>query len=230
MKGIATKLAAVMATIEHPERSEYVKYGDFHYATRDDIFECTRRALVENGVAWLPNMRRIDVQDTGKTTKAGDIIYRVSVEVGITFVDTDTGESCETVWAGESYASDDRGSQAAATQAVRFALTNTFMLLDGFDVEKTSHQTAPKSVEGNTHREAAAPADPTQAILEHLRGLEFSDDQIGLFGDFIAWQEDVEGIGDVPEARVRVWYERLAAKSDKEARDSVMDAIKTVEA
>ncbi|MFP4600319.1 MAG: ERF family protein, partial [Persicimonas sp.] len=125
MKALAKKLVAIMRDIEHPERSEYVSYGDFHYATRDDIFKCVRKALADHGVAWIPSMRRTDVQDTGKTTKGGDTIFRVGVEVAITFLDSETGESHQTHWSGESYASDDRGSQAAATQAVRFALTNT---------------------------------------------------------------------------------------------------------
>jgi len=227
MKAIATKMAAVMATIRHPERSAHVSFGDFHYATRDDIFECAREALVENGVAWIPSMRCTSSEPTGKKTKGGDEICRVSVDVEITFIDTDTGESLNTTWSGQALTHDERGAQSASTQAVRFALTNTFMLLDGFDMEAPTKATAKNH---EVTREKAPIQDPARSLVERLYALDFSEAQNRQFGQFIANTEGVESIARVAQARMQIWFDRLASRSDEEARQSVLDILERMEA
>lgn len=222
MKAIATKMAAVMATIRHPERSKHVSFGDFHYATRDDIFECAREALVANGVAWLPSMRCTSSEPTGKKTKGGDEICRVSVDVEITFIDTETGESLNTTWSGQALTHDERGAQGASTQAVRFALTNAFMLLDGFDMGAPEESVAPNH---EVTRASAPPEDPAGALLDRLYGLGFSEEQVRDFGRYVARAEGLGSINDLAPARMRLWFERLESKADAEARESVLRAI-----
>jgi len=226
MKAIATKMAAVMATIRHPERSAHVTFGDFHYATRDDIFECTREALTANGVAWIPSMRCTSTEPTGKKTKGGDEICRVSVDVEITFIDTETGESIQSTWSGQALTHDERGAQGASTQAVRFALTNTFMLLDGFDMDTPSDPATPNH---EVTREKSSVADPARELVKRLYTLDFSETQNRQFGQFIAKTEGVEAIRDVPAPRMLLWFNRLDSKSDDEARQSVMDILDKME-
>ena len=227
MKAIATKMAAVMATIKHPERSQHVSFGDFHYATRDDIFECAREALVANGVAWIPSMRCTNSEPTGKKTKGGDEICRVSVDVEITFIDTESGESITSTWSGQSLTHDERGAQSASTQAVRFALTNAFMLLDGFDVEAPTEATTKNHT---VTREKAPPENPGRELVKRLYALEFSEEQATQFVAFVAKTEGVETAKDIPPARMRLWFDRMERKTDAEVRETVMGILSQMEA
>ncbi|QDG52189.1 hypothetical protein FIV42_16005 [Persicimonas caeni] len=221
MKHIASKLNAIRQSIARLEPSA-------PDAARSDasLYDAVRRELVRHRVEWLPSLTLVSREETDTETMDGLPELRHLVELEVVYVDCDSGESLTQVWSGESIHHDEEGIQMAADQAVEAALSAQFMLgsADDAAAEPT------RSTNHHIHLLEVAPAAPASAIIERLHDLGLSDEQVGLFGQWMADMEEVDDISEISRARMLAWYQRLSASSDDELLTKVMDAVATLDA
>ena len=216
MKSLAKKLVQVRKNIKDPVKSGYLKIHKHHYSTKDDVFEVVRVTLPQFGLAVLPSQKSVEFLDTGKTTKGGDIIRKAIVEMEMTILDEETGESFTQTIYGESNTNDDKGIPQATTQALRFWAINTFQLLDGEVEYMTSTHEAGQTSQENIHREEATIPAATcrRDIRDRIKEVGFSKPQWECFKIGLAIQEEADSFDDIPHARILLWRNRLLESED----------------
>lgn len=229
MKSLAKKLVLIRRHIKDPIKSGRNKFHNYDYSTKDDVFEVLRPALAEFGVAALPSQTAVRFIDTNTKTKSGVPIRKVVVEMTVTLIDEDSGETFVQHLVGESDTEDDKGIPQATTQALRFWAINTFQLLDG-EVEYMDevHTSPPKTTK--IHREEATPTrdESIKTIESRFRELEFSKAQYELFRGWVAKKEEVERFEDLSDARLLVWANNLQ-KADEPVRKRLLQILKIAE-
>lgn len=221
---LAQKLADIIQKIRQPAKSGTSNFPTFEYSTRDDIFAVIRDELAKRGIAICPSTTIHSVDPTGETTSSGKKEMRVRVELRVLLIDGESGETLESTWVGESKTADDRGLQQAATQAIRFWATNTFLLMDGSGEQSYANKTSGSSQ--NVHRQEASTQNPQKAISDRLEGLGFSKKQINTYlNGYIADIYGVESVEQVPPHKLHKWADGMARTDDDEARDKAMKHI-----
>lgn len=224
MKSLAQKLVEIRRTIQDPVKHGYNDYYKYDYATKDDIFAVLRTALGEVGVAAIPSQDSVRFTDVGSKGERS-----VVVEMTITLVDEKSGETFTQHAIGESHTKDEKGIPQATTQALRFWAINTFQLLDG-EIEYMEDGGG-SPVKDNVHRQPAPPN--REECIEEIRfrfdELGFSEKQEFAVIDGICEHEGVDGLRDLTEARIRVYWDVIVGNDPDEARERIMKMLQRAE-
>lgn len=229
MSQIAKKVASIINDIQQPEQSGENTYDGFEYSTRDDIFRVVKPQLAAHGIAMLVSVETLETVQVGKTN-SGKPQFLTRVRVDVKLVDEGENNTLEASWEGEAIDHGGRGVQQAATQAIRFWMTNTFLLTDGS--EEAIYQGSPNAGNGqgqvqNVQRQKASSTkqQDSSKLVKKVRDLNFNDQQVEEFKRHIARTYNVASFDQVPAGRIKRWYELMGEKSDAEARQTIMNLI-----
>lgn len=201
---IAAKLVGVMRDIRQPAQSARHQYQKYDYATRDDIFEVVRVALVHAGIAVCTSLK-LERQEPAAPTSKGVPQTRSIIRLDVQLIDSESGEELPSSWYGEAVTTEDKGIQGAATQAARFWAIQQFMLMDGRESEL--HSDEPTA--------AAEPARPSSnTAVSELRGVLTSkglnNTEVGQMLAYICAQEKKGSIDQINAQRLGGWMRKLA--------------------
>ena len=203
IKGLAVKIAEVIAAVGWVEKRGRNTQQNYDYATEADVLDAVRGELAKRKVVILPTVdavERWDVQGQAKT------IPVTRVWVTFLFVDGESGETLERRFPGDGMDSGDKGIYKAITGAEKYCLSKTFMLPAGDDPEKDDGDQKPKRGSGAARSTtstgtAGAPASPSGAISP--KQIEFfrtaCQNQHVPIEDLCA-EFSIESIADLPAA------------------------------
>lgn len=127
------KLAEVGQAVTHVEKDGKNSFHKYDYASATAVLAAIRKPLFERGVTVTPSVERVD--DREYTTAGGKASVVTTVTVKFTFVDSETGEREEHVWAGRGDDNADKGLSKAYTSAVKTFILEAFLLPTGDDPE-----------------------------------------------------------------------------------------------
>ena len=162
------KLVRVGQAVTHVEKDGKNSFHKYLYASASGVLAAIRKPLFAEGVTLTPSVESID--DREYTTAGGKTSVVTTVTVKFTFVDAESGEREEHVWAGRGDDNADKGLSKAYTSAVKTFILETFLLPTGDDPEadaRTDERAATRQPAPAPHRgdpsppwRAPAPQDP----------------------------------------------------------------------
>lgn len=128
------KLSAVMAEVERIPKNGWNSFHKYKYAQEADVSEHLRKAFATQGLFVLPSCLKQEI--VTQAGKDGDSNYLTIIDMEMTIVDTETGESVTVKWAGQGQDKGDKGLYKAFTGAVKYFLMKTFLIPTGDDPEE----------------------------------------------------------------------------------------------
>lgn len=135
---LVKKLAKIMAETRWVEKKGKNSFFNYDYVRETDILDAVRSKLAENGVFVFTSVETMDLQETGKRTRDGSPVNRVSVRTKHVFRDADTGESEEVFGFGSGEDAGDKAVYKAITGAMKYFISKNFLISTGDDPEKES--------------------------------------------------------------------------------------------
>lgn len=151
-QSLAAKVLAVSRSIGAVEKNGLNAHFKFKYQAWDDVLPAVRNACVEHGVQITPSI--------SSCTHDGQ---HVLVQMTFTVKDSDTGETDQFAWFGESKGNDDKGIQKAITSCTKYALLKYLMIPIVDDTDTDAH--------GPAKPAAKAAAKPTEVTVEDARAV-----------------------------------------------------------
>lgn len=145
---IAKKFVAVMQECSHIAKNGTNDFHKYKYATAADVLEKVNASLTKHGLASLVSSNLLSLKDV--TTSKGNIEQLASVEVCVTLIDSDSGESLSIKGLGSGQDPSDKAVAKAQTMAIKYAYLNSLAIATNDDPEADSHsdevmQSNPKS-------------------------------------------------------------------------------------
>ncbi|MDM7320470.1 ERF family protein [Streptomyces sp. P17] len=131
--GLLKKLVEITAKVERIPKNGWNDRQKYHYALESDIKDVVRKEMSERGLVLVPSElnRVVSVINT----KSGGQQQIVSLEIEYTIYDAETGEKITFRGYGDGQDSGDKAVYKAKTGALKYALTNLFMIPTGDDPE-----------------------------------------------------------------------------------------------
>lgn len=149
MKLIAAKLTKIMQACAYVQKTGYNDFHKYKYARAAAILEKANESMVENNVASKVLPRLTEFRDV--TTAKGATEHLATVEVTVTLIDTESGETIDLVGMGSGQDAGDKAIMKAQTAALKYAWMMSLNISTGDDPE----------ADENTDK-AAAPAAKQQ--------------------------------------------------------------------
>lgn len=135
---LVKKLAKIMAETRWVEKKGRNTFFNYDYARETDILDAVRSKLAENGVFVFTSVEAMDLRETGKRTRDGSPVNRVTVRTKHVFRDAETGETAEVFGTGCGEDAGDKAVYKAITGAMKYFVSKNFLLSTGDDPEKDS--------------------------------------------------------------------------------------------
>lgn len=157
-KQIIAKMVRAMGKIGGLPKSGVNPVHRYTYIEAKEVFEAVRKACVSENLVIVPS---VISEDRTRTTSRGTPITTVNIE--ITVVDADSGETISMAWCGEAMDSEDKGTQKALTSAMKYGLMKLFLIGEGEEDPDSGHD------DGKVQH-----VQPTQSVADYLKKV-FSD-------------------------------------------------------
>lgn len=133
MQKLAKKLLQVMQDCSHIQKNGTNQFHGYKYATSADVLERVNASLVQNGIVSIAKPEVVHTQDV--TNARGNAEHLVSVQMSITLIDTESGESLEIQGLGSGQDVGDKAIMKAETAAIKYAYLLTLAVSTGDDPE-----------------------------------------------------------------------------------------------
>ena len=158
MQKIAKKFIEVMRECSHIAKNGTNDFHKYKYATAADVLEKVNASLTKHGLASIVSSNLLSLKDV--TTSKGNIEQLASVEVCVTLIDSDSGESLSIKGLGSGQDPSDKAVAKAQTMAIKYAYLNSLAIATNDDPEADSHsdevmQPKPKSAPNKIHTPTA---------------------------------------------------------------------------
>ena len=133
MQKLAAKFIQVMQECSHITKTGVNSFHKYKYATSSDVMQKVNAALTKYGIASFVTPNLISLQDV--TTAKGNTEHLATVEVVVTLVDKDSGESASLKGLGNGQDSGDKAVAKALTSAMKYAYMMSLAISTGDDPE-----------------------------------------------------------------------------------------------
>ena len=182
MQKVAKKFVKVMRDCSHVAKNGTNEFHKYKYATATDVLEKVNASLTKHGIASVVTPNLLSVQEV--TTAKGNVEQLATVEVTVTLIDSESGETLTLKGLGSGQDSSDKSVAKAQTMALKYAYLASLAIATGDDPEADSRtddvmHPKPAQVKNN-------PANP---LLCHDCGSAISqkvaDYSKGKFGRFL---------------------------------------------
>lgn len=166
MQKIAKKFVEVMKECNYVEKNGTNQFHKYQYATSADVLAKVNASLVRHGIASIAVPSLIDMVDV--TTAKGNIEKMATIEMHITLVDVETGETIEIVGIGSGQDSGDKAIMKAETAAIKYAYLMSLAISTGDDPEADTATDTHMAVEFH-QRNHPTPAKYPKAMQAHKK-------------------------------------------------------------
>ena len=133
MQKLASKFIQVMQECSHITKTGVNDFHKYKYATSSDVMQKVNASLTKYGIASFVAPNLISLQDV--TTAKGNTEHLATVEVVVTLVDKDSGESATLKGLGNGQDSGDKAIAKALTSAMKYAYMMSLAISTGDDPE-----------------------------------------------------------------------------------------------
>lgn len=147
--GLFKKLLKIMAAVDAVPKLGWNAHFKYNYVREADMAAAVRSQLLEQGIAFIPSMQGVPNTQGNVTT----------VNMTMTFVDVETGETYTAFWCGAGQDSSEKGLYKAYTGAIKTFFQKCFLVPS----ESTDPEDDEPKQEGSGGRSEPPPA--TKATL-----------------------------------------------------------------
>ncbi len=144
---IAVKFLEVMKECKYIEKSGTNSYHGYKYATSADVLSKVNSALVKHGLISIAVPKLLGLTDVA--TSRGNVEKLASVQIDITLIDAETGETLSISGIGSGQDSGDKAVMKAETAAIKYAYLLSLAISTGDDPEADSRTDENTSMEGS---------------------------------------------------------------------------------
>ena len=137
MQKIAKKFVEVMKECSHVAKNGTNDYHKYKYVTAADVLEKVNASLTKHGLASVVTPNLLSLQQV--TTAKGNIEQLATVEVTVTLIDADSGESLTLKGLGSGQDPSDKSIAKAQTMGIKYAYLASLAIATGDDPEADSH-------------------------------------------------------------------------------------------
>ncbi|WP_346682942.1 ERF family protein [Megasphaera stantonii] len=162
MQKLAKKFIEVMKECSYVEKHGTNDYHGYQYATSADVLAKVNASLVKHGIASVAVPKLLDMVDV--TTAKGNTEKLATVQMQITLIDTESGETFAIVGIGSGQDSGDKAVMKAETAAIKYAYMLSLAISTGDDPEadiQTDLSTTKQKRQADTQ-----PAVPIQPVKQ----------------------------------------------------------------
>ena len=186
MQKIAKKFVEVMKDCSHVAKNGTNDFHRYKYATAADVLEKVNASLTKHGLASVVATNLLGSKEV--TTAKGNVEQLVTVEVSVTLIDAESGESLTLKGLGSGQDPSDKAVAKAQTMAIKYCYLNSLAIATNDDPEADRHtdevmhpKTKPAQVKNN----------PANALICHDCGSNISqkvaDYSKAKFGRFLCY-------------------------------------------
>lgn len=161
MKKLAAKLLDVMHECSYVQKNGKNQFHGYKYATSADVLEKVNQSFVKHGIISLAKPELFDLTDV--TTLKGNIEKLATIQMTITLMDVETGETFEIVGIGSGQDAGDKAVMKAETAAIKYAYMLTLNISTGDDPEADVKTDVHTSIARPT--EQSGPAEPPRRTV-----------------------------------------------------------------
>ena len=183
MQKIAKKFVEVMRDCSHVAKNGSNDFHKYKYATAADVLEKVNAALTKNGIASVVVPNLLSMQTV--TTAKGNSEQLATVEVVITLIDCESGESLTLKGLGSGQDPSDKSIAKAQTMAIKYAYLNSLAIATNDDPEADRHSDevmSPKSKPAQVKNHSAdAPICHDCGSTISQRVADYSNSKFGRF-------------------------------------------------
>lgn len=148
MQKLAKKFIEVMKECSYVEKHGTNEYHGYQYATSADVLAKVNVSLVKHGIASIAVPDLLDMIDV--TTAKGNTEKLATVQMNITLIDTESGETFTITGIGSGQDSGDKAVMKAETAAIKYAYMLSLAISTGDDPEADMQtDTATNPTSGN---------------------------------------------------------------------------------
>ena len=136
MQKLAMKFVEVMKECSHVVKTGTNDFHRYKYATANDVLEKVNASLTRHGIASVVTPALLSVQEV--TTAKGNTERLATVEVTVTLIDSESGESFAIKGLGSGQDAGDKALAKAQTMALKYAYLASLAIATGDDPEADS--------------------------------------------------------------------------------------------
>ena len=137
MQKIAKKFVEVMRECSHVAKNGTNEFYKYKYATAVDVLEKVNASLTKHGLASVVTPNLLSLQQV--TTAKGNIEQLATVEVTVTLIDSDSGETLTLKGLGSGQDAGDKSVAKAQTMALKYCYLNSLAIATNDDPEADCH-------------------------------------------------------------------------------------------
>lgn len=128
---LAKKIVAVMKECRRVEKDGFNSFQKYKYATAAAVISMVNDALTKYNVATISETKLLEMKAV--TNAKGDSAHLATVEVTVTLIDADSGETAKIIGIGSGHDTLDKSVAKAQTMAIKYAYMNSFGIAQGDD-------------------------------------------------------------------------------------------------
>ena len=136
MQKLAKKFVEVMRECSYVAKTGSNNFHNYKYATSADVLGKVNAALTKHGIASIVTPSLLNVQEV--TTAKGNIERLATVEVTVTLIDSESGESFAIKGLGSGQDAGDKALAKAQTMALKYCYMASLAIATGDDPEADS--------------------------------------------------------------------------------------------
>ena len=182
MQKVAKKFVEVMRDCSHVAKNGTNEFHKYKYATAADVLEKVNGSLTKHGLASVVTPNLLSVQEV--TTAKGNVEQLATVEVTVTLIDSESGETLTLKGLGSGQDPSDKATAKAQTMALKYAYLASLAIATGDDPEADS-----RTDDVMHPKPAQVKNNPANTLLCHDCGSNISqkvaDYSKGKFGRFL---------------------------------------------
>ena len=133
MQKLAKKFVEVMRDCSHVAKNGSNDFHKYKYATASDVLEKVNASLTKHGIASVVTPTLLSVQEV--TTAKGNTERLATVEVTVTLIDGESGESFAIKGLGSGQDAGDKALAKAQTMALKYCYLASLAIATGDDPE-----------------------------------------------------------------------------------------------
>ena len=137
MQKIAKKFVEVMKDCSHVAKNGTNDFHRYKYATAADVLEKVNASLTKHGLASVVATNLLGSKEV--TTAKGNVELLVTVEVSVTLIDAESGESLTLKGLGSGQDPSDKAVAKAQTMAIKYSYLNSLAIATNDDPEADQH-------------------------------------------------------------------------------------------
>lgn len=137
MQKIAKKFVEVMKDCSHVAKNGTNDFHRYKYATAADVLEKVNASLTKHGLASVVATNLLGSKEV--TTAKGNVEQLVTVEVSVTLIDAESGESLTLKGLGSGQDPSDKAVAKAQTMAIKYCYLNSLAIATNDDPEADRH-------------------------------------------------------------------------------------------